>query len=122
MANLKFEVNLNGMFKVYNGAYAIVTELEDAPGDIFPAPGPFDPTPSNMIAQTDQPLKVKLQWRVKGGLPLLMAGKWDCAVYLEEMGRGEYNGGPFTTQTALVAKYDHTYKVDVDIPAESIPV
>ena len=122
MADLKFEVNLKGMFKVFDGAYALVTELPDDGADIFDAPGPFDPTVSNMIAQTDQPLKVKLQWRVKGALALIMAGKWECAVYLEEMGSGEYPGGPFTKSVSMVAKLDHTYNVEVDIPENSIPV
>ncbi|MCB9283594.1 MAG: hypothetical protein H6563_05915 [Lewinellaceae bacterium] len=116
MADLKFEVNLNGMFQVFNGAYSILTELPDGGGDIFPAPGPFDPTASNMIVQTDQPLKVKLHWRVRGALALLMAGSWDCSVYLEEMGPGEYAGSPYTQRVPLVAQLDHTYDVTVNVP------
>ncbi len=116
MADLKFEVNLNGLFNVMDGAYALVTELPDDGVDFFPPPGPFYPQPSNMIAQTDQPLKVKFHWRVKGALALIMAGKWECAVYLEEMGPGEYPGSPYKTTVPLVAKFDHTYDVAVDVP------
>jgi len=121
MANLKFEVNLHGLISVSESA-AILTELPDAGPEIFRSPGPFDPVPSNMIAQTEQPLKTKLKWRVRGALPLIMAGNWECAVYLEEMGKGEYSGLPFTKSVPLVAALDHTYLVDVDIPHSTIPV
>ncbi len=121
-SKLNFEVNLNGAFKVFESGYAVLTELPEvgAP-DIFPPLGPFDPTPSNMIAQTDQPLLVKFRWRVRGGLALIMSGKWECAVYLEEMGAGEFGGPPFSTSTPFMAVLDHTYDVTVNIPANSIP-
>ncbi len=122
MAKMQFEVNLNGAFKVWESAVAILTESPDTPGDAFPAPGPFDPTESNMVAQTDQELHIRLKWRVTGTLPLIMAGKWDCAVYLEQMGSGEYPGGPFTKTVNLVAVTDHTYDVKIDVPAGAIPV
>jgi hypothetical protein len=114
MANLNFEVNLNGMFQVQNGD-VVLTELSDGGGGIFPPAGPFDPVASNMIVQTDQSLLVKFNWRVKGALALMMAGKWECAVYLEEMGPGEYPNNHAQT-TPLVASIDHTYNVYVSIP------
>lgn len=121
MAKLQFEVNLNGAFKVWESGIAFLTESPDAAGDFFPAPGPFDPTDSNMVAQTDQELHVRLKWRVTGGLALIMSGKWECAIYLEQMGSGEYPGGPFTKSVPFVAAADNTYDVKMDIPANIIP-
>ncbi len=114
MANLNFEVNLNGLFQVQNGA-VMLTELPDAGAGYFPPVGPFDPLASNMIVQTDQPLLVRFNWHVRGALALMMAGTWECAVYLEELGPGEYPNN-HVQQTPLVARFDHTYNVAVSIP------
>ncbi|MBK7871992.1 MAG: hypothetical protein IPJ74_15620 [Saprospiraceae bacterium] len=123
-SKLDFEVNLNGMFKVLHGGYAILSEEpDDDQGDhlSFPSPGPYHPYPSNMIIQTDQPWKVKCHWHVKGSLCLIIYGKWECNVYLEEMGAGEYKGSPFTTTIPFVNELEHAYESVVNIPANAIP-
>lgn len=120
MAELKFESNLFGAAGIGAGSFALLTEFADG-GPLFKAPPPFDPTASNFIAQTDQKLRVNLTWETVGVLWLIITGKWHCNVYLEEMGAGEYSGGPFSTSIKVVNAFNHKYQVEIDIPANSIP-
>lgn len=118
MAKLEFEFNLAGLFNVSNASVALI-EKKDAGGS-FPAPGPFDPDPSNLIVQTDQDLELRLKWTVKGSLPLMMSGEWKCTVYLEKMGKdNDPSDGPFSETTKLVSTSSHDYELTVKIPAIS---
>lgn len=126
MAKLEFEINLAGLFNVSNED-VLLYEAADAGGS-FPAPGPFSPTTSNMIVQSDQDLKLTLKWKVTGSLPLMMSGTWKCTVYLDKIGvenkdaAGNIVGdGPFTKTTALVSSTSKEYELTVDIPAISNP-
>ena len=108
MAALNFESNLLGAAGIGAGSFVLLTEFPDG-GPVFPAPAPFDPTVSNFIVQTDQRLRVNLTC------------KWFCNVYLEEMGAGEYAGGPFSANVNVVNAFNHKYQLDVNIPANVIP-
>ena len=58
-----------------------------------PAPAPFPdvtPTPINNI-RLDQSWGVTFHWHTNGALNYLVSGSWQLAVYLEEMGGGEFN-------------------------------
>ncbi len=120
MAALNFESNLLGAAGIGAGSFALLTEFPDG-GPVFPAPAPFDPTVSNFIVQTDQKLRVNLTWETIGALWLVITGKWFCNVYLEEMGAGEYAGGPFSANVNVVNAFNHKYQLDVNIPANVIP-
>lgn len=118
MAALHFEANIGSSFKV-NGSYAILTESPDL-GGTFPADGPFDPSQSNRLIQTDQPINVHLRWTVTGGLGLLISGKWDYRIMFEQMGGGEVNN-EYKGSTNFVASTNHTYNVKVTAPANQLP-
>jgi len=58
-----------------------------------PAPAPFPdvtPTPISNI-RLDQAWGVTFHWHTLGALNYLVAGTWQLAVYLEEMGGGEFH-------------------------------
>lgn len=44
------------------------------------------------LIQKDQPINIKVSWKTSGLLCPFIAGKWRVEVYLEKMGKGEYNG------------------------------
>ncbi len=118
-----FEVNLAGLFNVSSAQSAILDELPDAPGDVFPAPGPFHPTPSNQIAQTDQTIHVHTQWTVSGGLAPLIDGTWKVDVYVEKYGTAEAPGtGVFSAivKNLPFAGFSKTFNRTVSIPAGSL--
>lgn len=88
----------NGLCAVYEG----------------PAPSPFPdttPTPITSI-RLDQNWGVTFRWRTTGPLNFLMAGTWQLAVYLEEMGGGEFSLPGNTTVIPFVSAptpYNHVF-------------
>lgn len=115
---LTFEVNLGAALRVINPQSTIVTELSDGRGDRFPAPGPFDPRPSNRIVQTDQEVLVKCAWTVEGTLAALLEGTWRCEVFLEQYGQGEASPGKYSRSVAHVQAFNHTYNVTIPLPGD----
>lgn len=79
-----------------------------------PAPPPFPdwtPTPINNI-RLDQAWAVSFNWRTHGALNYLVAGTWELAVYLEEMGGGEFSLPGNMTTIPFVSQphaYSHTF-------------
>jgi|GEM_PF-920778 hypothetical protein len=121
MAALNFEGNFAAGAKINGGSFAILTELPGTSG-VFPAEPPLDPNQSNFIVQTDQNMRVKLHWTTEGVFWAVLNGKWNCKVYLEEMGAGEFAGPPFSATVAVVNSIAPTpYNVTVSIPANTIP-
>ena len=75
-----------------------------------PAPSPFPdvtPTPITNI-RLDQAWGVTFHWHTLGALNYLVAGTWQLAVYLEEMGGGEFNLPGNVTNIPFVSA-PHTY-------------
>ncbi|MEL7375532.1 MAG: hypothetical protein AAFN65_01130 [Bacteroidota bacterium] len=120
MAN--FEFDLTGNFTVQNVGTAILTESPDSPADLFPAPGPFGPAPSNNLIQTDQPVHIHKRFRVTGALASVLCDfEWKLSIILEQIGCDTACPGPFEKIIDFVPSADHTYDTVIDIPANSLP-
>lgn len=115
MANpfpLQFE-ELLPLFGVTNASQCTVME--------GPAPTPFPgaiPVPIANI-RLDQPWAVEFEWQTVGPLNHLMSGEWQLAVYLEEMGGGEFNLPNNTTPLAFVSA-PNAYSYTFNFPAGTV--
>ncbi len=79
-----------------------------------PAPAPFPdvtPTPISNI-RLDQAWGVTFHWHTLGALNYLVSGTWQLAVYLEEMGGGEFSLPGNVTNIPFVSsphRYTHIF-------------
>lgn len=115
---LKFEVNLGAALDIKKAKSTIITEGEDPRDDIFDAPEPLHPTPSNRICQTDQEVFVVASWVVNGTLAALLDGSWKVQVFLEQFGKEEASPGVYSKVVPHVQKMQHKYKVKVTLPGD----
>lgn len=83
-------------------------------------------TQTNRIITSDQPLFIRSEFTCTGLLNLFLdpGDNWTCSVYVEQMGGGEYSGGPFDRIVPCVGgKMSDTYNpsdTTVTIPAGSL--
>ncbi|MEL6140516.1 MAG: hypothetical protein AAFQ37_09525 [Bacteroidota bacterium] len=115
----KFESNLKGAFDA-KGIKCGIYELPDVPGGDFPADGPFDPVPTNAIVQSDQPIKVEVEFQVSGALAAALCDyTWECAVLVEKWGCDEHCPDPAVVSFKHLPRKRHTYKQAVTLPANT---
>ena len=72
------------------------------------------------IIRTDQAWKVRFHWRTYGKLNCVLCGKWNLRIYLEEMGKGEFDLPGATASVAFVSA-PTDYEKDIVIPAGVVP-
>ena len=112
MATLKFEEILP-WFAV-NGTVDL-TQQPSTGG--FPAP-----VANNRIIQVDQPCDIRFKWSASGILTPFLNGNWHCKIYLEQMGKGEFElPGTLGKQTVAYAPSNPSpYDVTMNIPANTV--
>ena len=100
---------------------------------IFEGPLPTPPidtvdlTDSTRVVRTGQDWWVLLRWECTGWLNWIMAGNFYCKVYLEQMGKDEFELMPPPypadgVEVPFVAEDPHTYIRDIPFPLTSIAV
>lgn len=94
---------------------------------IFEGPVPFsldtvDPNNSKKIIQTGQDWWVLVHWRQTGWLNNMIAGNWQLRVFMEQMGRGEFQLMSAPITVPHVPAEPHSYWKDLPFPVVSMNV
>lgn len=76
-------------------------------------------TPTTII-RTNQEWYIKMSWKTFGALNCLMCGNWQLEVYLEQMGKGEYDL-PNSARSVPFVSSPHQYHHEIHFPANKVP-
>lgn len=102
---------------IITSSNVLIFEHPDAP---LQAPGPFAPTVSNQLIETDQPFDIRFEWTQTAGSFWLNGGNWSFDVWLEQMGPSEASVGTghFTGNTpagTINGNYNFTINISANI-------
>ncbi len=118
---MNFENGLAASFQVTSLGTAIIHEKPDlTPPPDWDAPGPFDPTASNRLVQTDQPFHVHTKFNVSGMLASVLPGEWKAQLYFEQYGPGEASPGVYEEKVLHVPALNQNYDLEIKVPANQL--